>query len=163
MGHTVRVAAAQAHDFREEVDAALLCLRESTASAENDGVSLLCFPEGFLQGYLTEETVARRNAFDLASSAFQAILAQFPRTGPMIVLGLIEKDGERLFNTAVVIKGGALVGRYRKAHLLRRGEFLKPDSMRPSLRRTVCVLASTFATTPTFPKLHGRLRTSAHP
>jgi len=125
LARTVRVAAAQTHDFREDVDAALLCLTDFTTRAESVGVSLLCFPEGFLQGYLTEEAAARRNAFDLASSAFQAILAQFPRTGPMIVLGLIEKDGERLFNTAVVIKDGALVGRYRKAHLLRRERIFK--------------------------------------
>ena len=36
----------------------------------------------------------------------------------MLVVGLIEADHSCLFNTAVVIWQGALVGRYRKQHLL---------------------------------------------
>jgi len=36
----------------------------------------------------------------------------------MLVMGLIEIDGGRLFNTAIVVERGVLVGRYRKAHLL---------------------------------------------
>ena len=36
----------------------------------------------------------------------------------MVVMGLIEVDHGRLFNTAIVVDRGTLVGRYRKAHLL---------------------------------------------
>jgi predicted amidohydrolase len=43
-----------------------------------------------------------------------------PEKGPMLVFGLIEVDDGRLFNTAVVVHRRALVGRYRKAHLLDR-------------------------------------------
>jgi predicted amidohydrolase len=78
----------------------------------------LCFPEGFLQGYPTDEVRTRRNALDLASSAFEAVLGRLPNTGPMIVMGLIEVEDGRLFNTAVVVDRGAVIGRYRKAHLL---------------------------------------------
>jgi predicted amidohydrolase len=39
----------------------------------------------------------------------------------MIVLGLIEVEEGRLFNTAIVVDRGAVIGRYRKAHL-RAGE-----------------------------------------
>jgi predicted amidohydrolase len=78
----------------------------------------LCFPEGFLQGYLTDEAPARRNALDLASPAFEAVLNRLPTTGPMIVMGLIEVEEGRLFNTAIVVDRGAVVGRYRKVHLL---------------------------------------------
>lgn len=90
--------------------------------AKAEGVSLLCLPEGFLQGYLTDEPSARRNAIDLASPEFAAILERLPKAGPMIVFGMTELDEDRLFNTAVVVDSGKLVGRYRKAHLL-RGEW----------------------------------------
>lgn len=115
---TVRIAAAQTPDIREDLDAALAHALTVAADAEAQGCALLCFPEGYLQGYLTEEAPARRHALDLASPAFAAILERFPKSGPVIVMGLIEIEAGALYNTAVVIDRGVLVGRYRKAHLL---------------------------------------------
>src|SRR6516165_5707038 len=115
---TVRIAAAQTVEFREDIEAALNCAADVAARAEAEGASLLCFPEGFLQGYLTDETPARRHALDLASPAFEAVLNRLPNTGPMIVMGLIELDEGRLFNTAIVVDRRAVIGRYRKVHLL---------------------------------------------
>jgi len=115
---TVRIAAAQTVEFREDIEAALNHVADVAACAESEGASLLCFPEGFLQGYLTDEKPARRNALDLMSPAFEVVLNRLPKTGPMIVLGLIEVEKARLFNTAIVVDRGVLVGRYRKAHLL---------------------------------------------
>jgi predicted amidohydrolase len=48
----------------------------------------------------------------------EAVLNRFPNTGPMIVMGLIELDEGRLFNTAIVVDHRAVIGRYRKVHLL---------------------------------------------
>jgi predicted amidohydrolase len=115
---TVRIAAAQTLEFREDIDAALSCVAEVAARAQAEGASLLCFPEGLLQGYLTDEMPARRNALDLASPAFAAVLGRLPNAGPMIVMGLIEAEQGRLFNTAVVVHRRAVIGRYRKVHLL---------------------------------------------
>jgi predicted amidohydrolase len=117
---TVKIAAAQTPEFLEDIDAALDCLKLVAARAEAEGAVLVCLPEGFLQGYLTDEQLARRNALDLASPEFTAVLNRFPKTGPMIVVGLIEAEGGRLFNTAIVVDRGALIGRYRKTHLLPR-------------------------------------------
>jgi predicted amidohydrolase len=123
MGHisgmkSVRIAAAQTFEFLEDIEAALSCVADVAARAESEGASLLCFPEGFLQGYLTDEVPARRNALDLASPAFEAVLKRLPNSGPTIVMGLIEAEQGRLFNTAVVLDRGAVIGRYRKVHLL---------------------------------------------
>jgi predicted amidohydrolase len=115
---TARIAAAQTVEFREDIEAALSCMADVAARAETGGASLLCFSEGFLQGYLTEEVPARRNALDLASPAFEAVRSRLPKTGPMIVMGLIEVAEGRLFNTAIVVDRGAVIGRYRKVNLL---------------------------------------------
>jgi hypothetical protein len=45
---TVRIAAAQTVEFSEDIEAALNVWQMSPR-AEREGVSLLCFPEGFLQ------------------------------------------------------------------------------------------------------------------
>lgn len=115
---TTRIAAAQTVEIRNDVDAALRCAVDLIARAEAAGVSLLCFPEGFLQGYLTEMQAAHGAALDLASPAFRGIVERLPKTGPMIVMGMIEVEGGQLFNTAVVVQAGVVIGRYRKAHLL---------------------------------------------
>ncbi|TAU89280.1 carbon-nitrogen hydrolase family protein [Rhizobium leguminosarum] len=116
---SIRIAAAQTPEFRENVGAALDYAVRIAALAEAEGVALLVFPEGFLQGYLTDEASARRFALDLASAEFAAVLDRLPKSGSVLVMGLIEIDGGRLFNTAVVVERGVLLGRYRKAHLLR--------------------------------------------
>jgi len=115
---TMKIAAAQTPDFREDIDAALNYAVDVIARADAEGVSLLCFPEAFLQGYLIDLPSASQNALDLASSTFTSVLNRFPKKGPMIVMGLIELENDQLFNTAVVVKHGGLVGRYRKARLL---------------------------------------------
>ncbi|MES2340215.1 MAG: carbon-nitrogen hydrolase family protein [Pseudomonadota bacterium] len=127
-----RIAAAQTPEFREDVDAALTYAAGVIAEATVQGAELLVFPEGYLQGYLTEEPLARRHALDLASPAFAALLARLPQTGPTIALGLIEEDGDRLFNTAAVIRHGVLLGRYRKTHLLGREQLFTPGADAPA-------------------------------
>jgi predicted amidohydrolase len=99
--------------------------------AEAEGARLLIFPEGFLQGYLTEPEAARRAAMDLGSPAFAAVMSRLADAGPLIVMGMIEAEGEALFNTAVVIENGKLIGRYRKAHLLKGESFFQPGTETP--------------------------------
>lgn len=127
-----RIAAAQTPEFREDLDAALAYAAAVIADAQAQGADLLVFPEGYLQGYLTDEEPARRHALDLSSPQFEALLARLPTTGPTIVLGLIEEDAGALFNTAVVIHAGQLIGRYRKTHLLGREQLFAPGADTPA-------------------------------
>jgi predicted amidohydrolase len=85
---TVRIAAAQTAEFREDIDATLDCAADIAARAEAEGASLLCIPEGFLQRYLTDETAARRNTLDLVSSASGIVLDRLPRTGRLAAAGI---------------------------------------------------------------------------
>ena len=68
---------------------------------------------------------------DLGSQAFAAVMSRLADAGPMIVMGMIEVQGEALFNTAVVIEKGKLIGRYRKAHLLKGERFFQPGTETP--------------------------------
>ena len=129
----VRVAAAQTPEIRENLDAALDCLADFADRAQAAGAYLLCFPEGFLQGYLLHEETARRHALDLASPAFAAVLDRFPKTGPTLVVGLIEVERGCLYNTAVVVERSVLIGRYRKTHLLRGEAIFTPGAESPGL------------------------------
>ncbi|WP_413786022.1 carbon-nitrogen hydrolase family protein [Agrobacterium sp. rho-13.3] len=114
----VTIAAAQTHEYQDDFEGALSCLVEFSRQAEIRGAKLLCFPEAFLQGYVTEETSARKIAFDIASARFQHILQLFSKTTPVIVVGFIEVSDGKLFNSAAVIEGGKMIGCYRKSFLL---------------------------------------------
>jgi predicted amidohydrolase len=113
----MRIAAAQTPEFRNDIAAALDWAGDVVIAAAAEGVALLCFPEAYLQGYLTDAS-AHDAAIDLRSDAFAAIASRLSRPGLSIVLGLIERNGDQIYNTAVVIADGGLIGRYRKVNLL---------------------------------------------
>ena len=115
---TAKIAVCQVPDIREDVEASLKWIEKFAEQAEASGVSLICFPECFLQGYLTERDLAEKYALSLASPAFEKILKRLAKYKPVMVVGLIEEEAGNLFNTAVVIEKGSLIGKYRKMHLL---------------------------------------------
>lgn len=108
----MRIAAYQVPEYRLDLEAALTKL---TTTAPD--VDLACYPEGFLQGYLTDNTAAD-HAIDLNSNAFRLVLSRLEPVQPALVFGLIERSGDRIYNTAVLIRAGRLLGTYRKRHLL---------------------------------------------
>lgn len=115
---SVRVAAVQTRDVQEDVDAACACVASWADRAAARGAKLVCFPECFLQGYPRNEAEAQRRAIDLASGAMLRVLDRLKAVEPMLVFGVVERSGDHLFNTAVVVEAGRLVGWYRKRYLL---------------------------------------------
>ena len=128
----MRIAAAQTPEFRNDVAGALEWAAATVARAAAAGVELLCFPEAYLQGYLTEPEATQAAAIDLAADAAKAMAAQLASSAPTVVLGLIERDGDLLYNTAVVMADGAIVGRYRKANLLPGERVYTPGTETPT-------------------------------
>lgn len=123
---TVKVSVCQVPDISEDVGASLQWIHKFANQAEDEGVSLICFPECFLQGYITEKVLAEKYAINLNGLDFKSIVKQVAKKKPMIVFGLIEEEDGNLFNTAVVIKEGELLGKYRKTHLLQGEHIFEP-------------------------------------
>ncbi|MFI5888546.1 carbon-nitrogen hydrolase family protein [Actinoplanes sp. NPDC051513] len=109
----MRIGACQTPEILRDVDASLGVIREFAERADAEGVDLLLFPECFLQGYLVTEQHVREQAWELGSTR----LTELAGIRPMLVLGMIERDGDRYFNTAVVVHDGRVAGRYRKTFL----------------------------------------------
>jgi predicted amidohydrolase len=114
----MKIAACQLPDVQNDIDHALSLIELSAADAQRHAVDLVCFPECFLQGYDVSAEYVASAAIDLTSQTFERMLRRLERFEPVIVFGLIEKEGGRFYNTAVVIERGTLVTRYRKAHLI---------------------------------------------
>jgi len=82
------------------------------------GAALTIFPECALTGYCFESSAeAMACAQSIPGPATEALSATCRQLNTHAVFGLLEADGERLFNACVLIGPDGLVARYRKAHL----------------------------------------------
>lgn len=80
---------------------------------------LLVLPELAMNGYLFENkeelfSSAERVPSGMSTQAMLSLSKQYDCT---IVFGLAEKDGEKVFNTAVIVSKGRYIGKYQKIHL----------------------------------------------
>jgi len=128
----VKVAVCQVPEIREDINSSLGWIEKFAAEAQIEGVSLICFPECFLQGYLTQKSLAEKFALNLSSPAFEKIAGRLSKFEPTIVFGMIEENEGDLFNTAVILKKGELLGSYRKTHLLDGERIFKAGSEYPA-------------------------------
>lgn len=82
--------------------------------ADADRVDIVCFPECFLTGYPDDGEVAHRDAFAIDSLQMMKVLDQSAKFETAFVVGFNElRDGD-LYNTAVVVHKGHLLGQYSK-------------------------------------------------
>jgi predicted amidohydrolase len=114
----MRVGACQTPEILGDIDTAVRLVEDFAGRADAAGVDLLLFPECFLQGYLVTAKHLEGQALELSSPSFGAILSRLARLRQMLVFGMIERAGGSYYNTAVVVAGGQLVGRYRKTFFL---------------------------------------------
>jgi len=114
----MRVAAYQGPVVFGDAEANLQTVLESLRAAEEQRVQILCLPETFLHGYFPSAEQARANAVDLGGDEFQYLLKRLEPYSPTLILGLNELRGDTLYNTAVVVERGRLLGRYSKNYLV---------------------------------------------
>jgi len=114
----MKVAACQMPDVRNDLRRAVSLIQSYAAEAERQGARLVCFPECFLQGYDVRADYVAQAALDLASAEFAHVLHSLETCEPIIVVGLLERQAAKFYNSAVAIDRGKVVARYRKIHLL---------------------------------------------
>jgi predicted amidohydrolase len=120
----VRIGACQPPEIIGDIDGSIACI--AAFAGERSDVDLLLFPECFLQGYRVEPRHLRDNAIDLASPAFQDVLARLSGVQPTLVFGLIEQVGTKYYNTAFVVSRAVLECSYRKTHLTTGERLFEP-------------------------------------
>lgn len=89
-------------------------LLEGLKKADADRVDIVCFPECFLTGYPDDGEVARRDAFTIDSAQIMKLLDQTAKFEAAFIVGFNELRGSDLYNTAVVVHKGHLLGHYSK-------------------------------------------------
>ena len=114
----MRVALYQGRVSFGDMEANLRRTEEALDKAEAQEADVLCMPESFLQGYFPNREQAWAHSIDLQSDAFLGICERLARGKTMVLLGLNERRGDKLYNTVVVMDRGQYVGRYAKNYLV---------------------------------------------
>ena len=96
---------------------------EQARALSDDGVCLAAFPELSLTGYSIDDLLLGDVLLDEVLAAIETIRAASAGLLPAIVVGAPLREGNRLYNCAVVIQGGAVRGVVPKSYLPTYREF----------------------------------------
>ncbi|WP_184715310.1 NAD(+) synthase [Caulobacter sp.] len=91
--------------------------------AHEAGVAVMVFPELGLTGYTIDDLLQQDALLDAVETAIATLARQSEKLAPMIVVGAPLRDGGRLYNTAVAIQGGRVLGVVTKSFLPNYREF----------------------------------------
>jgi predicted amidohydrolase len=114
----MKVAAVQMDIRILEKELNLRRILEELARARRAGAELIIFPECALTGYcFTSLDEARPMAETIPGPSTEKLAAAAQILECTVVVGLLESEGERIYNSAIVVGPGGLLGVHRKAHL----------------------------------------------
>lgn len=118
MQEPLTIACVQFEPTFGRVDANLAEAVERTASAADAGARLVVLPELFNTGYVFASRAEARALAEPADGPTVTALHRLAADrGLFIVAGFCERDGEALYNSAVLVGPDGPVGVYRKTHL----------------------------------------------
>ena len=110
----MRIGHCQLESKCGDFEANLAKLVKGLEQAQRDRVEIVCFPECFLTGYPDTEELARKHAFALDSPQVLKLLDKTARLDPTFIVGANELRGRDLYNTALVVQKGHILGSYSK-------------------------------------------------
>src|ERR1700756_103500 len=127
----VRVAACTHHTTIGDPAANAESILRLTRECHDDGVGLVVFPELTLSGYSIEDIVLQDLLLDDVEVAVRDIAAASTDLLPVLVVGAPLRYGQRIYNTAVVIHRGVVLGVAPKSYLPTYREFYERRQMSP--------------------------------
>jgi predicted amidohydrolase len=115
---TIRIAGVQMDPKLGELAANRETILARLHEAAAAGARLVVFPECALTGYgFGTKAEALRHAEPIPGPSLLPLSLESARLHIFAVVGMLERDGDRLFNACVLIGSGGVIGSYRKIHL----------------------------------------------
>ncbi|BBX42746.1 NAD(+) synthase [Mycobacterium simiae] len=127
----VRVAACTHHTTIGDPAANAASVLRLAGECHDDGVGLAVFPELTLSGYSIEDIVLQDLLLDDVEAAVADIVARSSDLLPVLVVGAPLRYRQRLYNTAVVVHRGAVLGVAPKSYLPTYREFYERRQIAP--------------------------------
>lgn len=91
--------------------------------AHQAGVSIVCFPELNITGYSCQDLFRSRSLMQQADEALRTLLQATEQLSVIAIVGMPVATGVHLYNCAVVVQGGEILGVVPKTFLPNYGEF----------------------------------------
>ncbi|BBY52518.1 NAD(+) synthase [Mycolicibacterium arabiense] len=127
----VRVAACTHHTTIADPSANAESVLRIARECHEDGVGLAVFPELTLCGYSIEDIVMQQALLDAAETAVAETVAGSAELLPVLVVGAPLRYRNRIYNTAVVIHRGTVLGVVPKSYLPTYREFYERRQLAP--------------------------------
>jgi NAD+ synthase (glutamine-hydrolysing) len=119
----VRVAACTHHTTIADPAANAESVLRLARACHDDAVGLAVFPELTLSGYSIEDILLQDALLDAVEEALVEVVAASAVLLPVLVVGAPLRHGHRIYNTAVVIHRGRVLGVVPKSYLPTYREF----------------------------------------
>lgn len=127
----VRVAACTHHTTIADPAANAASILRIARECHDDGVGLAVFPELALSGYSIEDILLQDVLLDAVEDAVLDIVVASADLLPVLVVGAPLRRQHRIYNTAVVIHRGAILGVAPKSYLPTYREFYERRQVAP--------------------------------
>src|SRR6476660_1578911 len=126
-----RVAACTLHTAIGEPATNAESVLQVAQECHDEGVALAVFPELTLSGYSIEDILLQDSLLDAVEDAVREIVAASTGLLPVLVVGAPLRHGHRIYNTAVVIHRGTVLGVAPKSYLPTYREFYERRQIAP--------------------------------
>lgn len=100
-------------------------------SAEAEGAALVVFPELVLCGYSIDDLLLNDSVLTAVEDAIGGLVEASHELNPVMVIGAPLRSGHRLFNCAVVLHRGTILGVVPKSHIPNYREFYERRQIAP--------------------------------
>ena len=127
----VRVAACTLHTTIADPPANAQAVLATARECHDDGVALAVFPELTLSGYSIDDILLQDTLLDTVEVAVAEIVAGSAELLPVLVVGAPLRYRHRVYNCAVVVHRGKLLGVAPKSYLPTYREFYERRQMAP--------------------------------
>lgn len=104
---------------------------EQVRAAHDDGVAVALFPELGLSGYAIDDLLLQDVLLDAVEAAVVTVAEATAKLLPLVVVGAPLRHGNRLYNCAVVIHRGEVLGVAPKSYLPNYREFYEKRHFAP--------------------------------
>ncbi|WP_328306360.1 NAD(+) synthase [Actinomycetospora sp. NBC_00405] len=125
----VRVAAATIRTTIAEPAANASSLLAVARECHDDGVGLVVFPELTLSGYSIEDLLMQDTLLDAVVDALGDVVAASTELTPVLVVGAPLRHRNRIYNCAVAVHRGRVLGVVPKTYLPNYREFYEPRQL----------------------------------
>lgn len=119
---TLKIALAQINFLVGNIAANVNSIIKAAIYARDElGADIVVFPELIITGYPAEDLLLRADFITAANNAIYQLAEQVADIA--LVVGFPERDGNKLYNSAVVLHQGVILARYHKQALPNYGVF----------------------------------------